>query len=172
MVAQVLAGDASQFRQVVDAWQRTLLRMAYRFTGNWADAEEITQTTLIRVYRSLSSFKPGNPFEPWLFRIHLNNCRSYCTRRKWERLLRVPLTDLIETPAAKAAHDSGIDRQITQAVEMLPWRQRSVFSLIELEEFSINEAAELLGCAEATVRVHLHRAKQTLKKRLKGLFDE
>lgn len=168
---EILAGDASQFRHIVDAYRQPLLRVAFRFTGNWQDAEELAQTTFIRVYRSLYQYKQALPFEPWLFRIHLNNCKSFHRKRQWERLFRIPFGDVTATSASEV-RDPTIEQRIAEAVAMLPWRQKAAFSLIELEENSIAEAAQLMGCAEATVRVHLHRAKQTLRKQLGGLFDE
>ncbi len=147
-------------------WKDELLKLAFHFTHDWNDAEEIAQTTFIKVYRNLQQYDRSRPFRPWILRIHLNNCRSHYRKIQFERLF---FTGLISAQSIATPSDSSdITEPIIQsAIDHLSWKQRSVFVMIEIEAQSVEATAEMLQCASSTVRVHLMRAKQNLQNRLK-----
>ncbi|MDK9698610.1 MAG: RNA polymerase sigma factor [bacterium] len=142
------------------------MKTAYHFTGSWDDAEDITQTTFIKAYYNLAKFDVSRPFRPWLFQIHLNNCRSFYRRRRWELLLRMPLQKAEAKLTGKAA-DPDSEEKIRAQIDRLSWQQRAAFLLHEVEGYPPEECAESMKCSVATFRVHLFRAKQTLQKRLR-----
>lgn len=172
VVRDILAGNKERFRVIVREYGDDLLRVAYHFVRDWDDARDVTQQTFIRCYVKLRSYDSRRPFRPWLYRIHLNGCKS-AARRLRQRSARLVSIHSVEEPsrAAETADDSD---RILREMDRLPPRQKAAFVLIEIENFSSSEAAHMLGCSDSTVRVHLARAKQTLRERLKrlGISDE
>src|SRR5215469_3600269 len=81
-VALVRAGDRNAFRPIVDRYSEMLFRLAYRITGNEADAEEVVQETFLRAYRKLDSFDGRSSVSTWLFRIATNCSLDLLDRRK------------------------------------------------------------------------------------------
>lgn len=175
LLSRILAGEAELFRQLVRRFQPALLRQAYYLTGSWDDAEDITQTTLIRLYQALPNYKLTRPFLPWLYTIHRNNCRSFHYRRQLERLLffRIHAVDP-PTTSQKSSESFDQPEKIWECVQRLSWKQKLAFVYLEVEQRSVADAAEQMGCSVATVRVHLMRSKQNLRSMLRkcGIHDE
>jgi RNA polymerase sigma-70 factor, ECF subfamily len=173
LIKEILDGDKEKFREIVKQYNQDFLRIAYHYSGSWDDAKDIVQTSFIRIYRSLYRFRLGQAFEPWIFRIHLNNCKSAVRRLRWTRLHRVSLESAQELSQESDA-SSSICAPLLNQIRSLSSRQRAVFVLVEIEGFSQKEAAKYIGCRESTLRVHLARAKSNLQKRLRriGVTDE
>jgi RNA polymerase sigma-70 factor (ECF subfamily) len=167
LVKQILAGDKEAFREIVHTFNEPFLRIAYRFTLDWEDARDVTQTTFIRAYRSLRRYKQGRSFRAWIFAIHLNNCRSAWRKARRRRELLRPLDEASDTAAPAGAHE--VDPAILRAIHGLSSRQCTAILLIELDACSTQEAAAFMGCSESTVRVHLARARANLRHRLRRL---
>ena len=81
-VAQALAGDRDAFRQLVERHSHAIFRLAFRMTGNEADAEEVVQDTFLRAYRSLEQFESRANFGTWLYRIGVNCSLDFVRSRK------------------------------------------------------------------------------------------
>ena len=139
-----------------------MVALAYSVSGSAAAAEDIAQDALSRAYRmwpKVSAYdKPG----AWLRRVTINLALSTRRRMAAETKARFRLgrPTLSETPAV---HDDVWD-----AIRRLPGNQRAAVALHYLEDRSIAEVAEILDCAEATARVHLHRGRQALAAMLEG----
>jgi RNA polymerase sigma-70 factor (sigma-E family) len=136
-----------------------LMPLARLLARNGHDAADLVQETLIRVGLKWSSVRrDGNPHayaRTALVRIHIN---------AWRRQRREVVTD---TPPEGFVDDSAstvVDRDwIAAALRSLPPRQRAVVALRYLEDLSMNDIAEALGCAESTARSQLHRALASLR---------
>jgi RNA polymerase sigma-70 factor (ECF subfamily) len=173
LIKEILDGDKEKFREIVKKYNPEFLRIAFHYSGSWDDAKDIVQTSFIRIYKSLARFRLGQPFEPWIFRIHLNNCKSASRRLRWTRLRRVPLDnaqELCQEPESSASISAPLLKQIRS----LSSRQRAAFVLVEIEGIPSVEAAKYMGCKESTLRVHLARAKANLQTKLRriGVTDE
>jgi len=164
VIREILAGDKEKFRVIIREYSADLLRLAHHFVRDWDEAEDITQATFIACYRSLSHYDPARPFRPWLYRIHLNRCRS---AYRWRRRHLARIMRLEDAPPTPADPDPG-DRSelIMQQVDRLATKQKAAFILIEIENLTSLEAAQIMGCSDSTARVHLVRAKQRLRKLL------
>ncbi len=165
IIRSILAGNSEDFREIIREFGDDLLKIAYHFVHDWDEAKDITQTTFIACYRNLRRYHPARPFRPWLLRIHLNNCRS-AHRRHRRRLLRETVLD--ETTEDATRIDNGNDEAIIwRQIDRLSAKQKAAFVLVEIESYSSHDAAEILGCTDSTVRVHLARAKRKLREQLK-----
>ncbi|WP_324649714.1 RNA polymerase sigma factor SigE [Georgenia sp. H159] len=162
---------APSWEEIVRDHSGRVYRLAYRLTGNKADAEDLTQETFIRVFRSLNSYRPGS-FEGWIHRITTNLFLDGARKRS-----RVRLTHLGEhaeqLPAPHEQHDlhrrfehENLDSDIQAALDALPPRYRVAVVLCDVEGLSYEEIAATLGIKMGTVRSRIHRGRAMLRDRL------
>ncbi len=141
-------------------------RLAYRLSGNQHDAEDITQETFIRVFRSLDSFQPGS-FEGWLHRITTNVFLDMARRRQRIRMEALPEeTDRIagREPSPEAAFDAAnLDPDLQAALDDLLPEFRAALVLCDVEGLSYEEIGQTLGVKLGTVRSRIHRARHALR---------
>jgi RNA polymerase sigma factor CnrH len=164
LIRDILNGNPEAFREIVRQVSPDLLRLAYHFVRDWDDAQDLTQTTLIRCYQNLKRYDPERPFRAWLYRIHVNVCKAAAKRQQGRRTREVRWSDTEREPSTELPDDDT--PRILQQIARLPVKQKAAFILVEIEGLSSKEAAYALGCADSTLRVHLARAKQTLREQL------
>lgn len=141
-------------------------RLAYRLAGNQHDAEDITQETFIRVFRSLSSYQPGS-FEGWIHRITTNVFLDMVRRRQRIRMEALPEeTDRIagSEPSPEQAFDAAnLDPDLQAALDELLPEFRAAVVLCDVEGLSYEEIGQTLGVKLGTVRSRIHRGRQALR---------
>ena len=141
-------------------------RLAYRLSGNQYDAEDITQETFIRVFRSLSTFQPGS-FEGWIHRITTNVFLDMVRRRQRIRMEALPEeTDRIagREPSPEQAFDANnLDPDLQAALDDLLPEFRAAVVLCDVEGLSYEEIGQTLGVKLGTVRSRIHRGRQALR---------
>ena len=163
--------QAPSWEEIVRDHSARVYRLAYRLTGNKHDAEDLTQETFVRVFRSLHSYTPGT-FEGWLHRITTNLFLDQARRRA-----RIRLDPIGEaTERLPAAHDSDepergfehahLDVDVQAALDALPPQYRAAVVLCDLEGLSYEEIAVTLGISLGTVRSRIHRGRAQLRARL------
>jgi RNA polymerase sigma-70 factor (ECF subfamily) len=176
----VLAGDREaareRFGELVARQQRRALRIAYHYLRDAHDADEAVQDAFVKVFTHIASYREHLPFEVWFTRILVNGCLDIRKARGRRLRWALPMTVSTELPSIDPAapqpspEDTLVSseraREITSAVDRLPDRQRTVFTLCHLAEQSTAEIGRALGLSEATVRVHLFRAVRKLRKLL------
>ncbi len=146
---------------------------AYRLTRNEADASDLTQEAFIRVYRAWRSFVPGTSFLSWIYRIVTNLYRDELRRRKGRYQEEIPEDNAPQEyggdrPLAVHPIEEYVEAQMSEpvakALEALTPDQRAVLVLADIEEYSYQEIAEIVGCSIGTVRSRLHRARNQLRR--------
>ncbi|MGN6608686.1 MAG: RNA polymerase sigma factor SigE [Jatrophihabitans sp.] len=148
-------------------------RLAFRLSGNRADAEDLTQETFIRVFRSLAKYQPGT-FEGWLHRITTNLFLDMVRRRQRIRFDALP-DDVGDRLASHEAgpdqtyQDTHLDPEIQRALDALPPDFRVAVVLCDLEQLSYEEIAATLGIKVGTVRSRIHRGRVLLREALAHL---
>jgi RNA polymerase sigma-70 factor, ECF subfamily len=178
--AAVLAGRRDQardaFSSLVTAYQRQAMRLALYLLRDATDADEAVQDAFVKVFTHITAYREDLPFEAWFTRILANTCRdrkkARRRRERWEvtGLDRNPeYGSRVDTaPAAgpspeEALLGSELRRELLEAIDTLPERQREVLLLCHAEGQSPREVGELTGLNESTVRVHLFRALRKLR---------
>jgi len=165
-----------RFADLVTLQQRRAVRIAYHYLGDAHDADEAVQDAFLKVFTHITTYRDELPFEVWFTRILVNGCldlrKSRARRLRWS----LPMTSGPDAvPTEPSAPDPSPEdrlvssdraRQIAAAVEQLPERQRTVFTLCQMAEQSTHEVSQALGLSEATVRVHLFRAVRKLRRLL------
>jgi RNA polymerase sigma-70 factor (sigma-E family) len=136
------------------------LRVAALLTGDWHAAQDLVQTSLVKLYRAWPL--DGDP-DPYLRRIMVNTQRSWW-RARWRR--ETPHDELPETPVADFADERVAGSQVRQALMSLPPRQRAVLVLRYFADLPEAEVASLLGCSTGTVKTHAYRGLRALRELL------
>ncbi len=161
-------GDEAAFAALVEFFHVRCLRYARYMLGDEEDAEEAVQDTFIRVYDHLSQFRSDARFEPWLFRILANRCRTVRARRRRRESLVV--TGELPAMAAVAAEAPDASRDVLEeveaALEELPSEQREAFLLRHVEDLSYEDMAVITGVRLSALRMRVKRACDTLRTRL------
>jgi RNA polymerase sigma-70 factor (ECF subfamily) len=141
-------------------------RLAYRLAGNAHDAEDITQETFIRVFRSLDNYRPGS-FEGWLHRITTNVFLDMVRRRQRIRMEALPEeTDRIagrEPSPEQAFSDANLDPDLQAALDDLLPEFRAAVVLCDVEGLTYEEIGATLGVKLGTVRSRIHRGRQGIR---------
>lgn len=175
--ALVVAGNREaareRFADLVASQQRRAIRIAYHYLRDAHDADEAVQDAFVKVFTHITSYREELPFEVWFTRILVNGCLDMRKARARRLRWAVPMTGPGDAPAPEpSASESTVEdrlvsnertREITAAVDQLPDRQRTVFTLCHIGEQSTAEVSQALGLSEATVRVHLFRAIRKLR---------
>ena len=185
----VLAGDSPlarpkrEFDNLVQRYHKQAFNIAYRLTGNHADAEDLTQEAFLRAFRFFGHYRRDLPFENWLYRIMSNLFVDELRRRPKARIhsldnpvgsemsgdsnayLEIP--DNKANPERVVLHEE-LDEQIQKALATLPADFRMTVILADIEGMSYEEISETMGCSLGTVRSRLHRGRKMLRSRLSG----
>jgi RNA polymerase sigma-70 factor (ECF subfamily) len=177
---RVARKDEAAFDALVERYQQRAYRLAWSLLRNAEDARDVSQEAFIRLHQTAGKFQARARFSTWFYRIIVNLCLDHQRRHwRWRRLLtpvggiEIPPESSMERPTAPAVDplDDLGRRQVTtelwRAVDRLSPQQRAVIVLQVQEELETGQIAAILGCSEATVRVHLHRALLALRKSMK-----
>ncbi len=174
LVQRCAAGDETAFAELVTEHQRMVVQLAINLLGDRDEALDLSQDVFIRVFRTIGQFRGQSALRTWIYRIAINQARN--RHRFWRRRRRA---DQVSLDAHVAEHgefqcgaEAGPDRILAQkelaqrlrdALEGLPFDQRTVIILREVDGLSYEEIAFSLGVAVGTVKSRLTRARQTLR---------
>jgi RNA polymerase sigma factor (sigma-70 family) len=163
---------APTWEQVVRDHSARVYRLAYRLSGNQQDAEDLTQETFVRVFRSLADFSPGT-FEGWLHRITTNLFLDMVRRRQRIRFDALP-EDTERLPGSAPSPeqvyaDTHLDPQVQAALDALSPEFRVAVVLCDIEGLTYEEIAATLGIKLGTVRSRIHRGRVQLREALAHL---
>jgi RNA polymerase sigma-70 factor (sigma-E family) len=163
--------EAEGFAQFVEARQRALQRTAWLLTGDWALAEDLVQTALVRSWPRWERINRRDDPEIYVRRAMVNSWASWRRRRWWgERPTdAVPDVQAVGDVAAEVAVRVAVQR----ALRSLTPRQRAVLVLRVFDDLSEGQVAQVLDCAVGTVKATMARAVARLREdpRLAGLMD-
>ena len=182
IIQAVLAGEVNRYAELVDRYQGQAIRLAFSFLGNAEDAKDASQEAFVSAYRSLSRFRGEAKFSTWLFRIVINECKDVYRRRARQPAVvaRVGEPDPdaeggqgffvdVDDPRAGPSDQLAnreLSRQLTAVIQRLPGRQRTVFLLHHVHGMPLAEVAEVMRCRLGTVKSHLFRATDHLRRQL------
>ena len=180
LIARCTTGDEAACAELVAAHQRMVYGLAFNILGNRDDALDLSQDVFLRVFRTLSSFRGQSALRTWIYRIVVNQARN---RQRWwrrrHRAEQVSLDDYLRNFGdLEARQDILPDRllasketaaKIWQAMDRLPFEQRTALILREVDGLRYDEIAYSLDIAVGTVKSRLTRARQALRAELLGL---
>lgn len=161
LIERAQTGDRSAFALLVERNYDFVHAVAWRWCGNAGDAEDIAQTVCLKLAQAIRDFRGASRFRTWLYTLTLNAARDQQRARAREQ--RNAAT-YIADPTTAAANDNRdqVDA-LWAAVRQLPDKQADAVLLVYGEGLAHAAAAEVMGCAEATVSFHVHEARKRLK---------
>jgi RNA polymerase sigma-70 factor (ECF subfamily) len=173
-------GDVLAFEELIYRYDKMVLRLAFKYTGDADDAKDIYQEVFIRVFKNLSRFQFKSEFSTWLFRVASNVCISF--KRKYNKVNHISLNDddessfVTEIPEdSKLLPDNLVVNnefgdKISKALGTLSPNQKMSFLLKHYEGYKIREIADIMDCKEGTIKKYLFEAVRKLKTQLEGSY--
>jgi RNA polymerase sigma-70 factor (ECF subfamily) len=175
LIERTLDGDGSAFGVIVDRFQRKVYRIVRAAVRDEMEADAITQDTFVQAYTHLASFERRSEFETWLTRIAINRCHDHLRKRKFLSLFtRTEDGEEMIEPAdsrpdpEREMMSTQLRVAIRKAESLLSTQQKLIFRLRHYEDLSLEAIAQHLGLRSGTVRAHLFRAIQKIRKELSG----
>lgn len=182
-VELLVSGDRQAFGELVDRTSAKIYALGMRMLGNEQDAEDMLQETYLKAFKNLPGFEQRSSITTWLFRIAANEALMILRRRKGDSNLVDIDTDDSNENAPREIVDwcclpeevlasAETQRMMDQAAGILSPALRMVFQLRDVEGFSGQETAEILGISEDAVKTRLVRARLKLREELSSYFNE
>ena len=178
-----MTGDAQAFDRFVEHFRAKIFHYSWLMCGHREDAEEVAQDTLLKVFENFGQLREPERVRPWVFRIARNACLMKRRKSVFAPSQELSLDDFLPAMDREGGHGklqiadwSGLpDRQILQSemkqvldqsIGALPENYRSVILLLDVEELSTLETAQLLDLTEDVVKTRLHRARLAVRQKL------
>jgi RNA polymerase sigma-70 factor, ECF subfamily len=178
-IRAVLAGDKEAYAALVERHSGKLFRVAFRITGNEADAEDVVQEALLRGYRKLESFGSRSDFGTWIYRIAVRCALDRIGGTKMDETSRITeATNREQDEVQIADREAGPERLLLSgeiramqemAMHGLSPTERTAFALRHLEDRTTEEIATAMGIPPNAARQSVFRAIQKLRRRLATL---
>ena len=171
LLAAHVAGDPLAFEELVRRHRDRLWAVALRTTGDPEEAADALQDAMISAYRRAGQFRGDSAVTTWLHRIVVNASLDRLRRRSVRSAQPLP-DDIDELPGAVVADPVDhmgrreVQLAVTEALALLPEEQREAILLVDVEGWSVEEAARMLDCPEGTVKSRCHRGRAKLAKSL------
>ncbi len=172
LIAAAQRGDVHAFNRLVRSYQRLAYNVAYRVLGDGESAADATQDAFLSAFRAVGQFRGGS-FKAWILRIVTNEC--YDQLRRKQRRPEDSLDDLAVEPDHSAMltdehelpEDYALRQELGEAIQKglmtLPPDQRMVIVLADIQGYSYEEIAEMMGVAIGTVKSRLNRGRTRLR---------
>jgi RNA polymerase sigma-70 factor, ECF subfamily len=181
LVARMQAGDVSAVAELASAYGPRIHQLAYRYTKNWEDAEEVTQDVLLKVFRKIEAFRGDAALSSWIYRITFNTAMSRLRTGRAARLAEQPrqeggtaesgpLTPQDPADWSTMADDHVLRREMRErliaALTRLPEVYRTPVLLRDIHGLSTEEASAVLRVKSQTLKSRLHRGRLILRQAL------
>jgi RNA polymerase sigma factor (sigma-70 family) len=174
----VLKGDTAAFAALVDRYKDLVFTLTLRMLKNREEAEELSQDTFIKIYRSLDKFKGESKFSTWLYKVAYNTCLDRLRKNKREQYT-VAIDDYTEQQiatlhnAVDAIEDKERKQMLQDCLHLLPGEDSFLLTLYYFEEQSVKEIAKIIGVTANHVKIKLFRSRKklaaVLKEQLEGV---
>ena len=170
LLRRAQSGDPEAFERLMEPLEQLVWRVCWHYTGNREAAEDCGQEAMVRIWRSLESYRGDCALESWVYRIAANCCMDWLRKKKRDR--SVSMEPMREQGFDPADPSPGTEEQVIakderrrlrEAIALLPDDQREALILTQLEKVPYEEAARALGVSEGTVKSRVNRAKARLK---------
>jgi RNA polymerase sigma-70 factor (ECF subfamily) len=166
LIAAALQGRPDAFGTLVERYERAVYHLCLRTMRDPEEAADCTQEAFFKAFRSLATFKPGSRFSTWIFSIAYHACCDRLGRRKRYSNDELPERADSAPGPALIAEQNDQARALRAAIDALPEKYRTVITLYHLQGRQYEEIAQVLKLPMGTVKTHLFRAKELLRKAL------
>jgi RNA polymerase sigma-70 factor, ECF subfamily len=185
LVAAAQAGDVDAFVTLLNHYSRHIYRLGVSITGNHHDAEDVLQEASLNAYTALANFEGNSRFYTWLVRIAVNVALGKLRKRAlWKEssidepgesedgdYIPLEIASWGENPE-KACLNNELQKILAEVIQILDPKSRTIFTLRDVEKFSIEETAKLLGLSMPMVKTRLFRSRLKLREELTKYFGK
>ncbi|MCM8757122.1 MAG: sigma-70 family RNA polymerase sigma factor [Candidatus Omnitrophica bacterium] len=175
LLARTAAGEKAAFNEIIRKYQTALINFIYRLVGDRHLSEEIAQETFLRIYQSASHYKPKAKFSTYLYQVAKNVALNVLRHRKFVTFFQQPFPLLLnfqlKTEESEQENRQQLRQLVQQALNKLPFAQRTAIILAKYEGLSYEEIASVMKTSVPAVKSLIYRAKETLKKTLTPLVS-
>lgn len=166
LVRRARQRDEDAFRQLVERYEARVFWLARNLVGNAESARDVAQEAFVRVFRNLARFDTSRNFYTWLYQITTNLSIDHLRRTGRQKPLDLDaiggVVDSRPEPGAVSLK-GDLRRRVEATLDRLPPKYKAVLVLRDIQGFSCQEIAEIVGCNNATARWRLHRARKLFK---------
>ena len=175
-INKVLQGDNTAFAILVDRYKDLIYTLVLRVVKSREEAEEVSQDTFLKVFKSLSKFKGDSKFSTWIYRVGYNTCLDRLKKNKREHQT-VAIDEFTEHQIKTL--DNALDNMeleerkqaIQDCLQLLPSKDAYLITLYYFEELSLEEISKIIGVAANNVKVKLFRSRKKLATILKERLE-
>ncbi len=180
LMLRVKQGDTEAFTALVEKYKQPVMNLAYRTLRDATEAEDLAQNVFVQAWKSASRYEPTAKFSTWIFTIARNLCLNEIRRRTRhpaesldqvrddnpeQPLFQVEDRRLASTPDQMLRGE--LENKVDEVIAALPENQRIALALCREDELSYEQIAEVLDCSLSATKSLIHRARETLKQKLK-----
>lgn len=181
LIQRASSGDASAFNELMAMHERRMYAVALKTCSNPEDAQDCLQEAMLRIFKSIASFKGQSSFSTWVYRITMNTCLDELRRRK--NRTNVSLDNLLDSGWSPADEGDGPENHTIRVIkqqylhrfmEELPEDMRSAVVLRDVEGYAYEDIANMLNVNVGTVKSRISRAREKLREKILSypeLFD-
>ncbi len=174
LMARVKEGDEMAFASLMKIYKDRVVNFLYQATGDYERAVDLAQETFVRVYFRAHQYQPIAPLSSWIFTIASNLAKSEAKKRR--KMNVISLEEAVPELAGEGISydppESGLSRNLQVALAELPSHYRLPLLLKDIEGFSQEEIAQMLGRPVGTIKARISRARHILKRRLEAAIGE
>jgi RNA polymerase sigma-70 factor (ECF subfamily) len=186
LVTACQGGDVDAFEVLVRKYQKRMVNIAVRMTGDYEDACEIVQESFLSAYKSIKRFRGEAKFSTWLYAICINHAKNQMRSEKNRSRYVQPPGDLLENergslvyqaasddrPILEQLEKKEVDEKVQECICSLEDEYREVLVLRDIQGLSYEEIRGILDIPEGTVKSRLFRARESLRNRLKKALGD
>jgi RNA polymerase sigma-70 factor (ECF subfamily) len=182
LIKAVLAGDTASFEALIARYQPRVFATARRYARRESEVEDIVQEVFLKAFTKLGTFRGESPFEHWLMRMSVRTCYDFL--REHQRNREQAISEITDEEAQWLEKiSSGVDPDaehrvsaarllVHKLLDQLSPESRLIIQLLEIEEKSMKEIAELTGWSIPMIKVRAFRARAAMRKTLERLGKE
>ena len=173
-IRRVQQGEGEAFGELVEKYQQRIFSIVFHLVRRRDEVEDLAQEIFFKAFRAIRSYNFQSSFATWVSRIAVNHCYDYLRKVRTSRVSYY--SEMTEEGArelerkAESPQARGLDHGekvalrdfVSRLLERAPEDDRRILSLKELEDYSVEEIAELLKLKPSTVKVRLHRARKRM----------
>ena len=172
-VARAGKGDEDAFVHLAISYRPRIWSTASRFARSRPELEDLVQDLLVKIWKGLPSYRSDAPFEHWVMTVTVRGCYDFLRknrrRRETETLIDPQNSpEAVDTDSGRASAQHEAWETVQLLLDRLDAKDRTVITLLDLEERGVRETAKLTGWSESNVKVRAHRAR----KKMRGIYDE
>jgi RNA polymerase sigma-70 factor (ECF subfamily) len=170
LVSKSRQGDLRSMETLYGHFKSSLFSLAFRYTYNFAVAEDLLQDIFVKVFTNLHTLDEDRAFTGWMYRVAVNTCLSYVRSHKRVLQKTIPLEDVeaYVSDVSSADVEKTENKPLEEAIQSLPAKLKSAFILHDVQGFKHKEVAQMLSCSVGTSKSQLFKARKKIREFLES----